>query len=281
MRPTAMMAFGLFGVLVAGSAAAAPQALLVAATGDITLFCEGAECSADVTTMCLQRDREMPAHGTRYSVVEKPDAKPSLTLIGRQGPGQEMRIANTAPFTITAERSHLAVKFSVPRTLMARFGATELVARISGPIVLTPDPVAGDPAPHTAAEVTHALDTLRPAAEGVLKRFDRNLGTARLLHDVVNGIPREGRTTPADHNAAWQRAIGERAAAGEPIPADILERAREAYQVCLPMEQGPGRLVNTGPTWAHFTFRDCLGSMHNGMIGDANGAYWDEYFFGS
>ncbi|MSO53804.1 MAG: hypothetical protein EXQ90_01525 [Rhodospirillales bacterium] len=280
MRATAMMAFGLFGVLAAGSAAAAPQALLVAVTGDIPLLCEGGECSADVTTMCLQRDREMPEHGTRYTVVPEPDNARALALIGRQGRGQEIRIGNAQPFTITVERGHLAVKFSVSRNLMARFGDNQLVARITGPIVLTPEPIVGDARPHTPVDIDQALNVMRPAAENVLKRFERNLGVARLLNDAANGIRREGRTTPAEHSAAWQNAISEREAEGGPIPDDILKRAREAYQACLPMENGPGRIVNTGPTWAHFTFRDCLGSMHNGMIGDANGAYWDEYFFG-
>ncbi len=65
MRAMLFAATCLFGLVnVTPGAAAAPQALLLVATGDdLQLVCERGECAAEVSTMCLQPERADPPLG--------------------------------------------------------------------------------------------------------------------------------------------------------------------------------------------------------------------------
>ena len=124
MRKTniAAITIGLAGF--AGAAAAAPQSLLVASRGDVPLLCEAGECAADITTICLQRDRDMPRRGTVYDIVAEADAERPLRIVGLLADGGEVELAaSAAPVSIAAERGHLAVKLSVPATVIDRVQA--------------------------------------------------------------------------------------------------------------------------------------------------------------
>ena len=75
--------------LVSGDARAAPQALaLVATKGTVALACEGRECSAELTTFCLQVDRVSPPRGTRYHLVNAGQVR----LVGTTRDGREIRL---------------------------------------------------------------------------------------------------------------------------------------------------------------------------------------------
>ena len=273
----AVVAIGLAGF--AGTAVAAPQSLLVASKGDVPLLCEGAECAADITTICLQRDRDMPRKGTVYDILTEAADEQPLRIVGLLADGGEIEFSSSvAPVSIAAERGHLAVKLSVPASVVDRFQLSQLIARVSGPVVLAPRALPGDDNPQTEADFAEVQDTLKPLAEEAIAANPTKMGVAAVLHEVVNALPRLLATTPADHQAAWRRAA---ASASGAEAETVIEQARRAFRACSGVALASGRKLHEEPTWEKFTFRDCLGTMHNGAVNPVNESYWKSLYPGS
>ena len=93
MRALALTAASLIsGAAIAGSAAAAPQALLLAGAGsELQLYCEGGECAAEAGTICLQPERDNPDRGTAYTIPGGGlGTGDGLSLIGHLPDGREV-----------------------------------------------------------------------------------------------------------------------------------------------------------------------------------------------
>src|SRR3546814_11262235 len=85
-------------------------------------------CSSDlVTASCLQPDRANPERGTDYSIVPDSAGKDRITLHGRTADGREMTLPVDRYLAVTAEREHLAVKLSVPNSVMKEHVLTDLL----------------------------------------------------------------------------------------------------------------------------------------------------------
>ncbi|MDP6803921.1 MAG: hypothetical protein QF902_01130 [Rhodospirillales bacterium] len=243
------------------------------------LLCEGGECAADITTICLQRDRDMPLKGTVYDIMtEAPDDQP-LRIVGLLADGGEVELASAAaPVSIVAERGHLAVKLSVSASVVDRFQLSQLIARVSGPVVLAPRPEPGDDNPQTETDLAESQGTLRSLAEETIAANPAKMAVAAVLHEAVNALPRLRATTRADHQAAWRRAS---ASASGAEAEKAIEQARNAFRACSSVALGSGRKPHEEPTWEKFTFRDCLGTMHNGAVNPVNETYWKNLYHGS
>ena len=98
------------GLLAGAADAGEPQALLVATQGEIALRCEAGECAADVTTICLQRDRDTPLPGTPYEAIELAGAHGALTLVGRTADGREVALTGRVPVALSAARRNADVR---------------------------------------------------------------------------------------------------------------------------------------------------------------------------
>ncbi len=278
MRTMLFAATCLFGLAnLTPGAVAAPQALLLVATGDdLQLVCERGECAAEVSTICLQQERATPLLGTPYAVIEDPEEEPrlqpALTLVGHTVDGSEVTLPAAGMLAITAERGHSAVKLSVPRAVLQTFGVTSLTVRLARHVALAPEMADGDPM-QTEAERALVRGPLRRAAEQVLTRSGEQMAGARIVRDVINAMPRGRRASPAERGAAWRQALGIRSA-GTPdeISDGALGQAGKAYRIC----RGLGSAV-----LAFGDYRDCLKLMHDELINTVNGAYWDALKFGS
>ncbi len=278
MRAMLFAATCLFGFAnVTPGAAAAPQALLLVATGDdLQLVCERGECAAEVSTICLQLERADPLLGTPYAVIEDPEdeprVEPALTLVGHTADGREVTLPAAANLGIIAKRGHSAVKLSVPRAVLQTFGLTRLTVRLARHVALAPKVADGDPM-QTEAELALARGPLRRVAEQVLTSRGEQVAGARVIREVINALPRGRRASPAERVAAWRQALAIRPA-GNPddISEGALGQAGRAYRICL----GIGSAV-----LAFGDYRDCLELMHDELINTVNGAYWDALKFGS
>ncbi len=278
MRATLFAATCLFGLAnVTLGAVAAPQALLLVATGDDPqLVCERGECTAEVSTICLQPERADPLLGTPYAVIEDPDdeprVEPALTLVGHTADGREVTLTAAGNLSITAKRGHSAVKLSVPRAVLQTFGLTSLTVRVARHVALAPVMADGDPM-QTEAELALVRGPLRRVAEQVLSSRGEQLAGARVVRNVINALPRGRRASPAERGAAWRQALGIRPAGNPHKISDIaLGQAGRAYRICL----GIGSAV-----LAFGDYRDCLKLMHDELFNTINGAYWDALKFGS
>ncbi|HJO69975.1 MAG TPA: hypothetical protein QF804_09895 [Rhodospirillales bacterium] len=258
------------GLLAGAADAGEPQALLVATQGEIALRCEAGECAADVTTICLQRDRDTPLPGTPYEAIELAGAHGALTLVGRTADGREVALTGRVPVALSAARGHLAVKLSVPDDVRERFGIEILAAHIKGTVVLAPV-VSGKVADtRSAVELARALAALRPVAETVLSARSEEVTAAWLVHDVYNALPRARISSPAENGRAWVAALdGWRDRAPSPVAAPALARAQEAFAFC------------TAPWRTNIPLRGCLGHMHNKLMQRVNDDYWRRTHAGS
>lgn len=258
----------LYAATFAAPAAGAPQALLVAAAGGVTLFCENGECSADLTTICLQPDRDMPARGTAYTVVADGDANNALVFIGRRADGTIVDLPSAVPVHIAAERQYLAVRVSVEKAALERYGIESVTARAVGYPVLAPVPVPGDARPLAAEDVAQALTTLRPVALRTLGGHEDEVAAARIMRDTANALSRKRYTRQAEHEAAWNAAQAP-GARGQAISARAQAMARDAFETCDPFPQ------------TNFPVRRRLTERHDGVMQRINDAYWTSLKFGS
>ncbi|MDP6805109.1 MAG: hypothetical protein QF902_07220 [Rhodospirillales bacterium] len=243
-------------------ALAEPQSLLLVAAGDVELVCDGAECAADATTLCLQPDRDVPKKGTAYEVMREAGTPPALALIGVQADGREIVLPDIVPIGITAERRFLAVRLAVAADVRARFGLAGLKVRVRESVMLVPATEAGDEA--AMARLGETLRALRPVAETYLARNAEHVAAARMTHDVVNALPRERFVTYDELEAAWRQATAARARnAAATTEARVRRIARAAVDVCALR----GSVA--------FARRECMGGMHNRIMQDVNYEYWD------
>ena len=87
-------------------AAAAPQMLgLIASNGPVPLSCAGGTCTAELSSFCLQRDRDVPPAGTAYRPVDDT----GLTLVATLADGQTRRLPAGDRLRIESERNYTAV----------------------------------------------------------------------------------------------------------------------------------------------------------------------------
>ena len=254
------LVLGLAGF--AHPASAEPQSLLLVAAGDVELVCDGAECAADVTTLCLQPDRDIPKKGTAYEMVREAGTPLALTLIGVQADGREIVLPGIVPIGITAERRFQAVKLAVTADVRARFGVAGLRVRVRESVILAPATEAGDEV--AKARLAETLRALRPIAETYLARNAERVAAARMTHDVVNALPRGRFVTYDELEAAWRRVAAARAQnAAEATDSLVRRIARKAVDACALR----GSVA--------FARRECMGGMHNRIMQNVNYEYWD------
>jgi hypothetical protein len=252
----------------AAPAAGAPQALLVAAGGGVTLFCEHGECTADLTTICLQPDREVPARGTAYTVVAEGDTNNALVFVGRRADGSIVDLPSAVGVRIAAERHYLAVRVSVEKAALDRYGIESVTVRAVGHPVLAPASVPGDARPLAPDDVAQALMTLRPIAERTLENSAVEVTAARIMRDAANALSRKRSTRQPEHEAAWNTALTP-GAPDQAISEQAQAMARDAFETCDPIPR------------ANYPVRRCLTDRHDGVMERVNDAYWASLKFGS
>ena len=269
MRSLMVAAVSLLGAaMFAAPAAGAPQALLVATGGGVTLFCEHGECAADLTTICLQPDRDMPRRGEAYTVVADGDANNALVFVGHRADGTVVDLPSAVAVRIAAERHYLAVRVSVEKAALEQHGIVQVIVRAVGHPVLAPVPVPGDARPLAAEDVVQALTTLRPVALKTLGGHEDAVAAARIMRDTANALSRKRYTRQPEHEAAWNAAQtpGER---GQAISEQAQTMARDAFESCAPFSH------------TYFPVRRCLTDRHDGVMQRINDAYWTSLQFGS
>lgn len=250
-------------LLATGHAHAAPQALLVVATAEpVELTCEGGRCSAELTSMCLQEYRASPARGTRYTAHDPSQ----ISVWGERLDGSRVRLAVADELRITSERGHSAIRVALPVEVVETFALTGVHVAVESDLALIPIAVAGDSKPFLEGDIALSTGLLRDAAQATLGRQDTRTQAARLTSHMINALPARGRADTETRDRIFARTsatVGRHFEAGTDL-------ARGAYDKCH-------AITYAGRT----TLRQCLGSLHDIMIGDVNEEYWDAVKTGS
>lgn len=247
-------------MLGASQVAAAPQILAVIASAEpVTLQCERGECRAEFTVYCIEKLRSSPLPGTAYRIHD-PN---TLVLDGVRRDGSTIRLAGSELLTITTERGHTAVRMSLPRGVLKQFDLASVRVSVGEGASLIPQPIAGDRWPHSEIDIMLATGPLRTAAAAIVDNGGAQVEATRVTLRLINALPRAGRATQTERDQAWARFA-------PPAGADGRALAKVGFERC-------SVTTNSGL----MSLRQCLGSLHDSLIGELNTQYWKSIETGS
>ena len=251
--------------LGSGAAQSAPQALaLVATEGTVGLTCEGRECSAEMTSFCLDAGRFAPPQGTAYRLA----GRGLIRLIATTKDGRALALDARSHLRFESARRHLAVRVSVDRAALAALGVTQAEIEIAENVALLPVPRPGDPDPITETEAALLTGPLRHVGSLVVDGNAERMQAARVTSRMINLLPARGGAGSAMSEVGAGEALWRRATAASRVdslsPA-ARKRARGAFELC--------RFVGTvgGPS----SLRRCLQEQHDGFVDFLNSKFWE------
>ena len=244
-------------VLAPANALAAPQILAVAATDmPLPLTCEAGECHVELTTICLQEHRASPNPGAGYYV----HGERFFDLTGRTETGQEISLAHL-PIAITAARGHNAVRVAFRQRELIKYGLMEVSLKVPDNLSLIPLPIRDDVNPMTEVEIALATGPQRALASSLVDQNGDRRVEAELLNQVINRLPERGRASDTERAAA--RASYPEILTKAAVSAPAKANARQKLEACY-----------TETIAGSLSFRGCLASWHDRLIGKLNTQYW-------
>jgi hypothetical protein len=258
------MILAALAALGSGAAQAAPQALaLVATDGKVVLTCGARECSAEVTSFCLDAGRFSPPRGTEYRIA----GGGQIRMTGTTGDGRALVLDARSHLRFESARRHLAVRVSVDRAALAALGVDRIEIEIAENVALLPAPQPDDPDPITESEAALFTGPLRHLGTLIVDGNAERMQAARVTSRMINLLPPEGSAAALEGaalegEALWSRANAERGA--DSLSPAARTRARGAFELC--------RFVASvgGPA----SLRRCLQEQHDGFVDFLNSSFW-------
>ena len=245
-------------------ALAAPQILAVAATDLKTpVTCEKGECTAELTTICLQEHRGSPNIGTAYYLHEGD----MLALTGTTAEGQEISLDHLN-FKITAARGHNAIRVGFRETEIDKYGPLNMQISVPENVSIVPVPIANDRHPQSEEDIALATGPLRILASRLIDQDTGKRDAAELINQAINRLPWRGRASDETRLAAktGYREVAQSSGFAKGAKANADAVVEECFA-----QTAAGSL----------TFRGCLGSWHDRLIGKLNTKYWKAVGAGS
>lgn len=214
------------GFSVSGPAQAAPQILGLVATAEPTeLRCENGVCSAQFTAFCLQEHRDIPIPGTAYRAA----ANSPLKLVVTDHSGRKRSVLLGDEVEISAERTFVAVRFSIPEAVIKSVGGVTAAISVAPSSSLLPVPLAGDPNPQTIAETADFTGLHRSTAQRVLASRPASAELVSRTARLINALPVKEDAPKSTRDGLWKQVFGS-APESETGRGAIL--AREAFEDC-------------------------------------------------
>jgi hypothetical protein len=247
-------------LLGSGAAQAAPQALaLVATKGKVGLACEGRECSAELTSFCLDAGRFSPPPGTEYRLA----GSGLIRLLGTTEDGRTLALDALSHLRFESARRHLAVRASVDRAALQALGVSRAEIVIAENVALLPIPRPGDPNPITEGEAAVFTGPLRHLGSLVVDGNAERMQAARVTSRMINLLSPGSGSGAAGGEALWRRATAASGADG--LSPVARKRARGAFELCR-------FVVNIGGS---SSLRRCLQEQHDGFVDFLNSKFWE------
>jgi hypothetical protein len=240
-------------------AQAAPQILAALEVQEgMPLLCEDGRCETDITTFCLQQDRDAPRLGTAY--VPAAADQFTLRLTGHDGSVRDMP-ATQASFT--SGRGFTHVRVGVSEAQLAAWGARSARLVVTRQASLIPEPVAGDPTPLSKAEIHYVTTSLRPLGEEMVDGQPLAVA-ARIVGRIATAItdPR-ARPTASNVEGLWNGVLADMG--DEATNGTALASARGEIDRCT----RPGHHHSLAGV------KSCLEYRHGDLMRNLNIDYWD------
>jgi len=268
VRRFGLLGLGMTAALGVGisSAQAAPQALaLVATGGDVALVCDGDECKAEMSAFCLQYDRTTPVRGTRYDLVDGSD----LILKGQAADGREIVLDAGKLLKFHTERTHLAMRVSVPQAELDALGVTKVSLNVGENVALLPEPEANDSRPQQEADLLLLAGPLRVLGAKLVDRNRGHMVAARLTSRMINGVAADAPITADEGEQLWQSTLA--GVKDQELSSEGVNLARRAVDFCkFAIDNRVQR-----------SMRGCLQSEHDDFLKILNGNFWTAVKTGS
>ncbi|MEH6403733.1 MAG: hypothetical protein V7750_10205 [Sneathiella sp.] len=246
------------------TAFAAPQILAIASTDfPLPILCEKGECSAELTAICLQEHRASPQKGQEYYLHN--DRK--FEIILTSATGQTIDLSNL-PLTVQTARGHSSLKVSFKQRLLRDMEVGTLAISVPEHISAIPVPRPNDKKPQTEGDIILATGPLLSISERIVDKNTGRADAARLINQAINKLPRLGRSEPVKRIAAQSYFLNVTANSGYSKKAVTI--ASKAVKQCFYETQV-----------GFISFRQCLGSTHDRVIGKLNTKYWKSLNSGS
>lgn len=238
------------------TAHAAPQALgLVATNGDIELKCGPTGCTADFTTFCLQQDRQSPDRGTPYHV-----GSGEVQVAGITAAGETVKLDIQQSVSLESRRKHMALRAFVPQSTLQKHNLVRVAINVKENVVLLPHTSEGDASPHSKQEVAMLSQSMRQIGSSFVDGNSDRIIAARVLGDVINGLPEKGKVSNPTRQKLWNDAVKR---AGPDAPQKGISRAKGIYKLC-----------NWTASRGTPNMRNCLEQHHDEFIKFLNSKYW-------
>ena len=237
---------------------AAPQMLgLVADSGVQKLNCAAGVCTVEVSAICLQEERDIPAWGTAYKAVDPKQ----IAIVAKLRDGTEIRHQAGADASFKSARGSWAVTISIPQATLDRLGVTNASLAFDGRVALAPVETAGDPTPQTEPEKQAAVIAFRVSPEGVIGKSTPDLAAAHVMNEMINALPRMSLDRKKPAGDLWRKTFGDTDIASRPG----MKEAAKFFQNCE-------RRARVGD---REDIKECLELGHDGFISSLNQRYWD------
>ncbi len=245
-------------VFAAGAALAAPQIVAAIPTGEeVTLTCAGGTCSAEFSTICLQKSRTPPKRDTAYG-LHGPE-RSAVVFTGTRRDGATVALAPEL-LRFDSFRGPSAFRFSVPAALLKERGLTRLTVKVERLAMLLPLPEADDAKPQTTDDVARALKEVETTGRYWSARNGESMAMVRLTSRIINRLPLKGSISAEASEILWQQAL----APEKELTGEALAWNRRYVDYCRENSLLPGS----------FPMRRCLGNAHDWFLKDLNVDYW-------
>lgn len=251
----------LFSVIAlhAAPALGAPQALGVIATAEpAPMTCRESVCRVRLSTFCLEQHRQIPYPGYPYEAA----GEGMLRLVAVAGNGA-VRDLPSGRLSIRAAGLYTSVEVSVEISELSLRENERPAIAVAPLATLLPEQKAGDPAPHSAADLALTTGPLRQAAASY---FDHSSPPREAAIALARAI-----TTGVDQLESREAALGRLSrVAGESLAArgagpEAEALVRKAFRRC-------GAHIFSLPGYG--TVEGCLQSDHDRLLQPINKRFW-------
>jgi len=246
----------LLTVLPLLPAHAAPQILGLFADNTLPLHCEDGACTVEVSAICLQEERDLPAWGTAYRAIE-PD-RFALTGTRADGSVATMPIGGTIRFE--SARGSWAITIRIPESTVRTLSVTNATLAIDGRVALAPVPEFGDPLPQFADEIATAVAGFRKPYKSIIGETAPGMAAAHVMNEMINTLPHVTLNLEKRGGDLWRKTFG-----SDARDQTGMQRAATFYDICAQ------DLILVDPV----TLRHCLQLGHDNFITEVNLRYWN------
>lgn len=242
---------------------AAPQILAALEVQEgMPFICDGPTCETDITTFCLQQDRESPRSGTLYTPADRAHFR--LRVTQRDGAVSDIPATDV---TFTSGRGFTHVRVSLPARKLAAMNAETARLVVTRQASLIPTPQAGDPDPITPAEADYVTKSLRSVGEEMIDSQPL-AATARLVGRIATAIiDYRERPSPAAVDRLWNDVIDDM--------APVLDETGDRGNVIQGARREIDRCARAGHHHSMAGVKSCLEYRHGDLMRDLNIDYWN------